>query len=343
MSAFDELNEEQSSAELRAALVRTQRQLARAKARADQMVEAVIVSARDATLSLGPLPKVPAPRIVKSEVLPEVGLWDTGDWQFSKLTPSYNSAVAARRIRQFVEKAQALTELYRRSVPVDDGVVVFGGDMIEGLFNFPSQPFEIDATLFGQFVEVSRLLAEVVRGALRVFEHVTVVAEWGNHGRIGSKRQAVPRSDNVDRMCFELARGLLAGEDRLTWDDSGEDVQRLVVGNYRALVIHGDEIGRNGFASPATIVQHVNRWRSGAYRVKGRPWAFRDVYLHHFHTHAEWPLANGEGAIFQTGSTESDNGYAGTMLASQAVPSQRVHFIDPRKGRVTAQYKVWLD
>jgi hypothetical protein len=54
-------------------------------------------------------------------------------------------------------------------------------------------------------------------------------------------------------------------------------------------------------------------------------------------------MANGQGSVYQTGSTESDNRYAGVMLASSATPSQRLHFIDPVKGRVTAAYKVWLD
>lgn len=328
--------------ELRRANIALQRQLARSKAKTDELVEATIEAARIATLNLGPLPAVVAPAFAPA-LDAEVALWDTGDWQFSKVTPTYDSVTAERRVRQFVAKAIKLTDLHRRGVPVHDGHIVFGGDMVEGLFNFPTQAHEIDATLFEQYVRVARLLVEVVRSALATFQHVTVTAEWGNHGRIGSKRDGVPRADNIDRMAFELARQLLADEDRLTWPDSGEDIQRLVIGNYRALVIHGDEIGRNGFASPSTIVQHVNRWRSGAYRVDGLPWDFRDVYMHHYHTHAEWPMANGDGSVFQTGSTESDNRYAGITLASQATPSQRVHFIDPDKGRVTAQYKVHLD
>ena len=135
-----------------------------------------------------------------------------------------------------------------------------------------------------------------------------------------------------------MARQLLANQKRLDWQDCPEDVQRVKIGNYKALLIHGDEVGRNGFASPAAIVQHVNRWRSGAY-----PWEFRDCYIGHYHTHATWPLANGLGSVYQTGSTESDNRYARDLLAASAIPSQRLHFIDPIKGRVTAEYKVWLD
>jgi hypothetical protein len=45
-------------------------------------------------------------------------------------------------------------------------VILFGGDMGEGLFSYPSQPFEIDMTIFEQFAYVARLEAEVVRRAL---------------------------------------------------------------------------------------------------------------------------------------------------------------------------------
>jgi hypothetical protein len=201
--------------------------------------------------------------------------------------------VMRQRVMQFAERAVRITEIQRADHPVKDCAILFGGDMVEGLFNFPTQAFEIDATLFEQYVTVSRLCVDVVRYALAHYEKVTVIPEWGNHGRIG---------------------------------------------NYRAILIHGDEIGRNGYASPGAIVQHMNRWRSGSL-----PFEFRDVYVGHYHTHAEWPMANGQGAVYQTGSTESDNRYAGIMLAASATPSQRLHFIDPVKGRVTAGYKVWLD
>ncbi len=332
---------EQESAQvidLRRALVNVQRQLARANERTDALVAATIEAARDATLSIGPVPAVPRPQgSGQRRHGNEAALWHLTDWQGAKVTTSYNSEVMRERVMRFCEKARSITEIQRADHPVTHCIVGLGGDMIEGLFQFPTQPYEIDSTLFGQYVTVARLIGDVVRFALSAYETVEVIAEWGNHGRIGSKRDAVPRADNFDRMCYELARQLLAGEDRLTWADCPEDIQRIEFGNYRALLCHGDEIGRNGFAAPATIVQHVNRWRSGAY-----PWDFRDVYTGHYHTHAEWPLANGRGSVYQTGSVESDNRYAGVMLAAASSPSQRLHFIDPVKGRVTAAYKIWL-
>ena len=322
---------------LRKALRNAQRDLLKAKDRLEHLTEVTYSAAFDAMLALGGVAPVPAPKTDKRKQ-GEVALWHMTDWQGAKKTSTYNSQVMRERVLRFTQKAVAITDVQRADHPVKDCVIAFGGDMVEGLFNFPTQAFEIDATIFEQYVTVSRLIVDVVRVALANYENVTVVAEWGNHGRIGSKRDGVPRSDNFDRMVYELARQLLAGEKRLTFNDSPEDIQRLEIGNYRALVLHGDEVGRNGFASPSTIVNHVAKWQSGSY-----PWAFRDVYIGHYHTHNEWALPNGLGSVYQTGSTESDNRYAGVMLAASATPSQRLHFVDPVKGRVTASYKVWLD
>lgn len=338
---FNELPEGVESSdvkELRDALIRVQKQLQKQKQRTDELVTASHQAAYDAMLSMGKIQNVPVPVIDKRKAKGEVALWHMTDWQGAKKTASYNSEVMRTRVLEFAAKAVRVTEIQRADHPVKDCTIMFGGDMVEGLFNFPGQAFEIDSTLFEQYVNVSRLCVDVVRYALSNYEKVTVVSEWGNHGRIGSKRDNVPRSDNFDRMCYELARQLLQGEKRLVWQDCPEDIQRVEIGNYKALLIHGDEVGRGGFASPGAIVQHANRWRSGAY-----PWDFRDVYIGHYHTHAEWAMANGQGSVYQTGSTESDNRYAGVLLAASATPSQRLHFIDPDKGRVTAAYKIWLD
>ncbi len=324
--------------ELRQALMRLQKQLRQSKERTQDLVEASHQAAYDAMLTMGKIEPVTIPVADKRKAKGEVALWHMTDWQGAKRTTSYNSEIMRKRVLEFCEKAVRITEIQRADHPVKEVTICFGGDMVEGLFNFPTQAFEVDATLFEQYVNVSRLCVDVVRYALANYEKVTVIAEWGNHGRIGSKRDNVPRSDNFDRMCYELARQLLQGEKRLTWQDCPEDIQRVEIGNYRALLIHGDEVGRNGFASPGAIVQHANKWRSGSY-----PWDFRDVYIGHYHTHSEWAMANGQGSVYQTGSTESDNRYAGVMLAASATPSQRLHFIDPVKGRVTAVYKVWLD
>ncbi len=335
---FEALTE---AAELRAALARAETALRKARKRSEDIVAAVYAGAHDAMLTLGPLPAVPAPKLTSpASAKEEVALWHLTDWQGSKITTTYNTEVMRERILKYCKKAAYLTQLQRSHHPVRKCVILFGGDMGEGLFQFPQQAFEIDQTLFGQFACIARVEVEVVRCALAIYDEVEVVSEWGNHGRIGSKRANVPLADNFDRMAYEFARTLIAESadaPRVKWEDCPEDIQHVVIGNYRALLIHGDEVGRNGFASRNTIVNHIGRWQSGAIDFE-----FRDAYYGHYHNHCEDALPNGYGTVFGTGSPESDSRYASVSVAAGSVPSQRLHFIDPDKGRVTAQYRVWL-
>jgi hypothetical protein len=339
LKEFEELTEVE---QLRAALGRTEAQLKRAKARSENLVAATLQGAHDAVLALGPLPIVPRPALVADHVSDkeEVALWHLTDWQGSKVTTSYNSTIMRERVLHYCDKAALLTEIQRAHHPVKKCVIMFGGDMGEGIFNFPQQVFEIDATLFDQFAMIARLEVEVVRRALAIYDDVEIVSEFGNHGRIGSKRAAVPLADNFDRMAYHLARVLIqesADAPRVVWKDSIEDIQHVEIGAYRALLIHGDEVGRNGFASRNTIVSHIGRWQSGAH-----DWVFRDAYYGHYHSHSEDSLPNGYGTVFGTGSPESDSRYASVSVAAGSRPSQRLHFIDPVKGRVSCQYRVWL-
>lgn len=324
-------------ADLRGVNHRLLRQLARAKARNEDLVDAVYRATRDALIAdpFTSTPRPPRDRRLRRE---ESGLWHLTDLQGGKRTTSYDSKVMARRVATFADKAEAITDIQRADHPVKAATVLFGGDMVEGLFNFPTQPFEIDATLMDQWRNVTHALVGTVRRALSIYEVVTVVSEWGNHGRVGSKRDAVPASDNIDRMCYETARMALAAERRLTWEDGPEDIQQVEIGDYRAILLHGDETGRGGHVSDTTFLNYLTKLKAG-----GLGWVFKDAYSGHYHTHHEKPFPDGDGAWYQTGSTESDNRYARYGLGSSAKPTQRLHFIDPAKARVTAQYKVWLD
>lgn len=337
MSLAEELEAEQEEIDTKAALNRALLQLRRAKAKTDDLVDAVYRAVRDAYTAEKHAP-TPKPTRDTRKKGAEVALWHLTDWQGAKLTTTYNREVMRQRVHAFVDKAERITDIQRADHPVPSVAILFGGDMVEGLFQFPTQPFEVDATIFEQWVAVSRLIVEVVERALSFHDQVTVFPEWGNHGRIGSKRDSVPRADNIDRMAYETAKQLLAHEPRLTWHDCPEDIQKVEIGNYRALSMHGDETGRNGFTSKATFLNYLNRLKAGAFG-----WAFTDVYSGHRHTHDEMAMSDGIGAWYQTGSTESDNRYARDGLGASAKPSQRLHFVDPVVGRVSAVYKIWLD
>jgi len=165
MSLADDLEKIQKEsdpeiAELRKALLNTQKQLAKAKLRNDELVVATHRGAYEAMLALGQVKPVPAPVKDIRKASPEVALVHSTDWQGAKVTTSYNSEVMRTRVLQFADKIVHLTNLQREHHPVKECVVMFGGDMVEGLFNYPAQLWQIDASLFGQFTTVSRLCVD---------------------------------------------------------------------------------------------------------------------------------------------------------------------------------------
>jgi hypothetical protein len=321
--------------ELRGALLRSQTSLRRAKAKTEDLIDAVYRAARDASLAQGQPTPVKRQSFPTGKGKPEIALVHATDWQYGKVTESYSMGVCEDRVELLADKIDLLTNIQRAEHPVDHAVCAFGGDMLEGLNIFPGQAYEVEAPLYEQLFGVAKLEEYLLRRMLATFETVTVIGEPGNHGRIGRKGDW-PASDNTDRMSYEIVRQRFADEKRIIWVPYKTWYQIIEVGSYRALLIHGDEIKNFGGNTPAYgILRKTTSWSSGVTDP------FQDVYIGHYHTPMSLTLPNG-GTVYMTGSTESDNPYAAEFVAAKGHPSQRLNYIDPRKGRVTCEYKVHL-
>jgi hypothetical protein len=320
--------------QLRQSNMRLQRSLRQAKAKTEVLVEAVERAARDAALNSG-RPKVGTVKRDRRAKQPEVALIHATDWQGGKRTETYNLDILAQRIEVFTNKIVKLTDIQRADHPVTEACVMFGGDMVEGVGIFPGQAWEVDSSLYEQLFEVARIMEQMLVNLLDEFQTVNVVAEYGNHGRLG-RRGDHPAHDNIDLMAYRIVAERLK-HPRLTWQFSTNWHQLVEIGNYRALLAHGDEIKSFGGNTPAFgILRKANSWATG---VIGE---FQDVYMGHFHTPMTLTMANGN-QIYVSGSPESDNQYAAEFVAAKGHPSQRLHFVNPEAGRVTASYLVWLD
>jgi hypothetical protein len=337
MSKFDDVvHLEGEIVELRKALKKAQQAESRAKIKSEGIIDAVYQAARDAALATGNGRKAPAlPKKDGRKGKSEVALVHATDWQCGKKTHSYDISTLSKRMEEFAQKVIELTEIQRAHHPVRECVLMFGGDMVEGVSIFPGQAYEIEAHLFEQLFEVTRIMEQMVRTFASHFEKVHVVCEYGNHGRLGRKGD-MPGSDNIDRVAYRITSERTTDVKNVTWQQSGDWHQIVTIGKYRALLVHGDEINSFGGNTPAFgILRKVNAWSTGVVDE------FTDCYMGHFHTPMTLTMANA-GRIFVSGSPESHNEYARVFIAAVGQPSQRLHFIDPDKGRVTAEYTVWL-
>jgi hypothetical protein len=332
LEEFDQLDELE---QLRGQIGTLQRQLVRSKAKTADLIAAVHLAAKDAAIAVG-RPTIPAATRDRRTKHAEVALLLLSDWHIGKQTSSYNSTVAQDRVTLLTKKVALIAEIERADHPVRECHVLLNGDFVENLNIFPGQAFEVDSTMFTQLFNAANAVEGMLRALLSVFEHVHVWLQRGNHGRIGRKGDN-PRADNLDSVLYEIVRGRLHSS-RMVWHPMESWFTIVEIGNYRALLVHGDQVKSFGGNTPAFgITRKVNAWATGVLPP------FTDVYMGHFHQPLVLPIANGRGRTFLNPSLESDSEYAREFVAATGTPGQRFHFVEPEKGRVTSERVIWLD
>ena len=321
---------------LRATIRRLQQQLAQAKDAKADLIDAVYQAAKDGYVAVGPPPKVERLPRDRRKHAEEVALIHFTDWQRGKVTETYSPAICDARIDLAIDKIATITDVQRADHPVKRAAVMIGGDNLENINIFPGQEREVEGYAYQQLFGLTNLLKHTFRRLLTVFETIDAYEQEGNHGRIGRKAEW-PRTENLDLMAMEITRRELASEKRIIWHPRQTWHQMVPIGNYTAMLVHGDQIKSFGGNLPSYgIVRRATAWAAGVVEP------YTDLYLGHFHQVMRLPLPNGR-AVFMTGSPESGNEYAREFIGGTGQPSQRLHFVDPERGRVTAEYVLWLD
>jgi len=321
--------------ELKAAHGRALRALAKREQATGELVEAVFQAAKDAALGMN-IQKVATPKPDKRKGEPEHAILLVSDWQWGKITPTYNSEIAAVRVRELGEKVKRLVDIQRTAHPVRELHIHLLGDLVEGEDIFPGQAHLIDSGLYSQMFGAAEALARLVREMLAHFEKVKVVGVIGNHGRLGRKGTFRPES-NADAMMYRIARMAVGEEKRLDWPETFTQGERhwYAVDNVlgkRWFLFHGDQVG-GGFAGFPWygFGKKLSGWRASVAEFDYSVGA-------HFHTPTRMYL-NGL-THWNGGSIESTNTFAQEQLAAAGEPCQWLLFQN-EKG-VTAEYLVRL-
>ncbi len=336
------------------ALGRALRQLAKAKASKDELVEAVYQAAKDATSTLSFAPvtgkKVPVrgPKTANTAIYGgkrhthagETAVVLLSDWQLAKVTPTYSSAICEKRIEALAQKVIDLAEIQRKDHPVKEVRVYLLGDLVEGELIFPGQAHLIDASLYAQVLsDGPRILGNLLRRLASAFDGVRVVGVIGNHGSLGGRaRKDYHPESNADAMMYEVTRLALEGEKRITWAPNFTAGERHwhaldTIGAKTFFLFHGDQI-KGGFAGFP--------WYAFGRKLQGWKalYDFDYAVSGHFHTPVKGYYTGGI-THWGNGTTESDNTYAAENLAAGGHPSQQLLFVHPKQG-VSAEYEIRL-
>lgn len=319
----------------------------------NEQVDAVYNAALDGARGLTIKPVRLPERRASGQGDPESAIAVIGDWQLGKITPTYNSDVTEERVERFGDKVINLTRIQRKDHPVDDLHIFAVGDMIEGELIFPGQTHRIDSSLYRQVTDDgTRILLNFTRKMLGFYRTVTLHEVDGNHGALGGpfRREYHPES-NGDRMLYRIVNTILTetGQDRVRFNFPDPFSERnwyavAKVGNYTSLLMHGDQFRGTAGMPWYSIQKKAGGWALGAIEEFALSFGkgFKvDIDFGHWHQPTRLTLNKVTARC--NGSTESHNTYAIEQLAAVGDPAQGLRFVHPEKGRVTAEYTVYLD
>lgn len=333
--------------ELQQELDNALRQVEKLRSKREWMYEVLVDAVR---ANIDSLTVRPVKRVKQAKPGPgdeEVLVALLSDWQLGKKTPNYNSEVCKRRIEYLAERTIRIARFHRTARPINKLHVWLLGDMVEGELIFPGQPHQIDASLYRQVMKYApEILTDYLRLCLTEFDEIKVLGVVGNHGAIGgrSRREMHPET-NSDGFLYELMRMRFENEPRISWhipEAYSEGSWYIVdhIGNYNCLLVHGDQIRGHSTFPYYGVHKKVLGWRALAADPNFPMEDFRDVAMGHWHTPANIYI-NGMTIRFN-GTTESFNSWAQMQMASMGEPSQKLMFVHPEKGRVTAEYNIQL-
>jgi hypothetical protein len=241
------------------------------------------------------------------------------DWQVGKVTDTYNSQIAKKRVHQLTNQA---AELLKKEEPKVLHIIL-QGDMVEGEAIFAGQPFEIDDDLWTQAVKtVPSLMTHVITKLSPLVPKIKIAAVHGNHGRSGFKGGGHSRKTNWDLVAYNTAKLMceIAGVENMVWDISETWYVKQQVAGNGILCVHGDQVGGGNPFNVNAIFKKAMGW---THNIKD--WKFLSVG--HHHTHASGEL-NRDVYFFLSGSPESGNEFAREKLAQGGLALQRLCFFN---------------
>ncbi|MEI6446487.1 MAG: hypothetical protein WCO96_01250 [Actinomycetes bacterium] len=293
-----------------------------------------------------PLKIKPRPRQsgkpVRSAILPIY------DMQFGQLvresdTPggkgTFNVDVFDERLNRYLEGTKGALRHYASSYQLNELILVYGGDQVEGDEIFGGQAWQLELDpprqvweLAGRVETLTRDLVEFARGELGI-EYVLVVCVPGNHGKVGGKRGgARPATYSWDWLLFKLLEHR-ASEwvDDYIIEPAGSAFFYAAGQEFQA--VHGDQI-RGWGGIPFYGLQ---RFDARSVRLHNR--LYRYLLMGHHHQAGEIPQNTGAETII-SGDWVGANNLSGLITAASR-PQQKILYVSEKWG-ITSTERIYL-
>jgi hypothetical protein len=250
----------------------------------------------------------------------------------------YNYPIFRQRLQSLRDGIRSIANHHRMSHPVRNLVVLSLGDLIENVTIFASQRDAVDKDLPTQVLLALGDLSEFFLGLLDTFEHISVVAVSGNHGRIGRKGE-FKHHVNWDYIINQVLKDKFkyTGTDRISFEVPKSPFAVVDVEGFTFLLRHGDGIKSWGGIPYYGVQRSTGRWIAMQASQGKR---FDYMAMGHFHDAANLPFTGGE--TLMNGSFVGTSQFSVEVMESLARPVQIFGMVHPRHG-LAGRYPIHLD
>jgi hypothetical protein len=250
----------------------------------------------------------------------------------------YNYPIFRKRLHLLGDAIESITNDYHRIAhPVKNLVVLSLGDIIEGVTIFASQRDSAD-DLTVQVLNAMTDISDFFLRLLQSYEHVSVVAVSGNHGRIGRKGEFLHHVnwDFIIMQALKRQFEMSAQAGRISFEVPKSPFAVVDIEGFTFLLRHGDGIKGWGGLPWYGIQRSTGRWIA-IQDYLGKHFDY--LAMGHFHQRADLPFTGGE--VLMNGSFVGTSQFSVEVLETVSPPEQIFGFVHPKHG-LGARYPVQL-
>ncbi|MBA2707942.1 MAG: hypothetical protein H0U59_09085, partial [Gemmatimonadaceae bacterium] len=252
---------------------------------------------------------------------------------------NFSVKVFDERLARWVEGVTSVIRQYATAYRLEELLIPFGGDHVEGDEIFAGQAWQLELDPAQQVWQLALKMDSAIREVVRFAKEeigipfIALYAVTGNHGRVGGKRGgARPATYNWDWLFETILFDRLASEpiDEFAIEPGGSLFFRCAGHEFQA--IHGDQIRGWGGLPFYGLSKHDGR----SIRMHSR--IHRYMLMGHHHQRAEIP--NGAGETLVSGDWVGANNLSG-MISAASRPQQSVIFVAEKWG-VTGTERIYF-
>jgi hypothetical protein len=246
---------------------------------------------------------------------------------------SYNAEICQNRMRRLFQTTASLLTEHWKGDPVEELVVVFGGDMISGIIHDELLRTN-DLTSIGQVDMAASILAGGVKFLReKVKAPVRIYTTPGNHSRLAQKPQVKSHAvDSYDTLVSWMVEHHLADDPGVEFFYTGSGEALFNIYGWWIMAQHGHmgAGGTGGMYGPAYKQVRSMYKAHWTYARRGRGFHYAIEGHNHTTTHLPFGIANG--------SVIGYNEYAGHKLkADPEVAKQNLIIFERQLGIIARQ------